>query len=79
MECPLWSQPDIGKSSCVTCSNLCHCPDGYEDVNGTCVKGNELINMADSPNIFTFSFQGKYFISSYYKQYVKMLTAKCKV
>ncbi|XP_046440894.1 meckelin-like [Daphnia pulex] len=76
LKCPLWHQPDDTKSSCVPCSNMCHCPSEYEDVNGTCVK--DLFTIPETPTIFTYNLHGRPYISNYLRNWVRLTAIKCK-
>ena len=77
LTCPFWHQSDQAKSTCIPCFNACHCPFDYEDVQGSCVKKSDIIS--DSPTLYTLSFQGRYYSSSYMKQWVQPVASKCKV
>nr|CAH0112295.1 unnamed protein product [Daphnia galeata] len=68
MKCPLWHQPDQTKSLCIPCSNMCHCPSDYEDVNGTCVK--DSFTIPDTPTIFTYNLHGRPYVSNYLRDWV---------
>ena len=77
MKCPLWHQPDHTKSLCIPCSNMCHCPSDYEDVNGTCVK--DSFTIPDTPTIFTYNLHGRPYVSNYLRNWVRLTATKCKV
>lgn len=77
LRCPLWHQPDASRLSCIPCSDKCHCPGDYEDVNGTCVK--DYFSFPDTPSIFAHNLDGRTYTSNYLREWVRPAAAKCKV
>lgn len=79
MTCPLWHQPTAENTSCVPCSTMCHCPERFVDLNGTCVDSSDIGSIANSPSFYTLNVQGKYFTSQYFRDHVQTVALKCKV
>lgn len=77
LKCPTWYQPNHEQTACIPCDTKCHCPDDYEDVNGTCVRGYEAI--PDTPSLYTITVNRRAYVSNYLRDSVRPVAIKCKV
>ena len=75
--CPVWQQPDSGRAACIPCQDMCRCPSDYEDVNGTCVRTTDVV--PDSSTLYTLNHQGRLYVSSFLRNWVRPIASKCKV
>ena len=81
LKCPHWSQANVEHSLCVPCVSACHCPAGYQDLSGTCVRNGQVWTIPDVQSLYTVQYatSGKYYVSDYLRKWTRFSATKCKV